>query len=94
MNLSPELQEEAERLASQQGLSLEQFVLQAVREKINAIKAQVDLLIDTPIDGGVAGSRLGEQDGILVFDTESLDGVDFDLLLEEGRGRSWEELGL
>ena len=46
MDLSPELQEEAEKVASRQGLSLEQFVLQAVIEKINSIKAQVDLLVD------------------------------------------------
>ncbi|MGB3614611.1 MAG: hypothetical protein WBA10_12530 [Elainellaceae cyanobacterium] len=94
MDLSPELQEEAEKLARRQGLSLEQFVLQAVIDKINSIKAQVDLLMDTAIDGGAAESRLREQDGVLVFDTEPLDRVDFDALLEEGRGRSWDELGL
>ena len=33
----------------------------------------------------MTGSQLREQDGILVFDTEPLDQVNFDLLLEEGR---------
>ena len=94
MNLSPELQQEVEQMASRQGLSLEQFVLQAVIEKINALKEQVTSSADIAMNGSLSGSQLREQDGILVFDTESLDGVDFDLLLEEGRGRSWEELGL
>ncbi|MBE9063786.1 hypothetical protein [cf. Phormidesmis sp. LEGE 11477] len=94
MNLSPELQQEVEQMASRQGLSLEQFVLQAVIEKINALKAQVTSSADIAMNGSLTGSQLREQDGILVFDTESLDGVDFDLLLEEGRGRSWKELGL
>ncbi|MGB3545844.1 MAG: hypothetical protein WBA17_02655 [Saprospiraceae bacterium] len=88
------MQQEVEQMASLQGLSLEQFVLQAVIEKINALKAQIPSSADIAMNGSLTGSQLREQDGILVFDTESLDGVDFDLLLEEGRGRSWEELGL
>jgi hypothetical protein len=50
--------------------------------------------VDVALNAGSAGSRLREKDGILVFDTESLDQVDFDLLLEQGRDRSWEALGL
>jgi hypothetical protein len=95
MNLSPALQQEVEQIARRQGLSPEQFVMQAVTEKINAFKAQVDpALVDVALNAGSAGSRLREKDGILVFDTESLDQVDFDLLLEQGRDRSWEALGL
>lgn len=67
---------------------MEQFVLQAVVEKINALTAQVASSADTATNSRSTGSHLREQDGILVFDTESLDQVDFELLLEEGRGRS------
>ena len=94
MNLSPEMQQEVEQIARRQGLSLEQFILQAVIEKIHSVKSQVDVSMDTAAEAGEARSRLREQDGLLVFDTEPLEQVDFDLLLEEGRGRSWEALGL
>lgn len=94
MNLSFALQQEVEQIARRQGLSPEQFILQAVMEKINALKAQVDLSAGTSLSADSAESGLRDQGGVLVFDTESLEQVDFDLLLEQGRGRSWEELGL
>lgn len=94
MDLSPKLKEKARKAASHQGLSLEQFVFQAVTEKIDSIESQVDLFIATATDGRTASSELREQDGVLVFDTELLDWVDLDFLLEKSRGRSWEELGL
>ncbi|MGB3788639.1 MAG: hypothetical protein WA949_11560 [Phormidesmis sp.] len=73
MNLSPEMQQEVEQIASQQGLSLEQFILQAVIEKVKALKAQVASSASKAANGSVAESQLREQDGILVFDTEPLD---------------------
>lgn len=98
MDLSSALQQEVEQIARRQGLSPEQFILQAVREKINALKMQVGLSVTLSADASLSvdavESRLRDQDGILVFDTESLEQVDFDLLLEQGRDRSWEELGL
>ncbi|WP_121969724.1 hypothetical protein [Leptolyngbya sp. BC1307] len=98
MDLSSALQQEVEQIARRQGLSPEQFILQAVTEKINALKAQVSLSVtlsaDTAMRVDSVESRLRDQDGILVFDTESLEQVDFDALLEQSRGRSWEELGL
>lgn len=98
MDLSSALQQEVEQIARRQGLSPEQFILQSVTEKINALKTQVSLSVtlsaDTAMRVDSVESRLRDQDGILVFDTEPLEQVDFDWLLEQSRGRSWEELGL
>ena len=38
MNLSPALQQEIEQIATRQGISPEQFILQTLMEKINALK--------------------------------------------------------
>jgi uncharacterized protein (DUF433 family) len=43
MNLPQQLQQDAAQFAQQQGISLEQFILWAVAEKIGALKQQVDL---------------------------------------------------
>lgn len=94
MNLSPALQQEIEQIAIRQGISPEQFIWQAVTEKINALNEQATALADTALSSSSAESLLREQDGILVFDTESLDHIDFNLLIEQNRGRAWEQLGL
>jgi hypothetical protein len=41
MNLSPALQQKIEQIAILQGISPEQFILQAVTEKISALKEQI-----------------------------------------------------
>jgi uncharacterized protein (DUF433 family) len=43
MNLPQQLQQDATQFAQQQGISLEQFVLRAVAEKVGALKQQADL---------------------------------------------------
>jgi hypothetical protein len=94
MNLSPALQQEIEKIAIQQGISPEQFIWRAVTEKINSLNEQATALADTALSSSAAESLLREQDGILVFDTESFDHIDFNLLIEQSRGRSWEQMGL
>jgi uncharacterized protein (DUF433 family) len=42
LNLPNELKQEAEQLASQQGISLEEFILGAVAEKVNSLSQQLD----------------------------------------------------
>ncbi|MBD2104746.1 DUF433 domain-containing protein [Leptolyngbya sp. FACHB-261] len=42
MNLPPQLQQEAEKWAAQQGISLEQFILRAITEKIGNLSQQLD----------------------------------------------------
>jgi len=64
LNLPVQLQQEAEKLAALQGISLDQFILWAVAEKVAALKQQysLDELIEaitpenihTEIDSGVA----------------------------------------
>jgi uncharacterized protein (DUF433 family) len=43
MNLPQQLQQDATQFAQQQGISLEQFVLWAVAEKVGALKQKADL---------------------------------------------------
>jgi hypothetical protein len=85
MNLSPALQQKIEQIAIRQGISPEQFILQAVTEKISSLKEQIPNLSDTTSPSSSAESHLRDQDGILVFDTESLDHIDFNLLIEQSR---------
>ncbi len=84
MNLTPTLQQEIDQLAQSQGISSEQFILQAIAEKITVLKQPASL----------AEAALREKDGLLVFDTESLDHIDFNALIDQNRDRSWEQLGL
>lgn len=93
MNISPALQQEIEEIATLQGISPEQFILQTLMEKINALKQQLPTPVGTKSLSSSADSHLREQDGILVFDTQSLDGIDFNELIEQSRERDWEQLG-
>jgi hypothetical protein len=93
MNLSPPLQQEIEEIATLQGISPDQFILQTLMEKVKLIKNQsIDRSPDSMVPSD--GSRLKEKDGLLVFETESLNHIDFNQLLEESRERDWEHLGL
>ncbi len=94
MNFSPALQQEIEQIATLQGISPEQFILQTLMEKINALKQQLPNSSSTELLSNSADSHLREQDGILVFDTQSLEGIDFNQLLEQSRERDWEQLSL
>ena len=88
MNLSPALQQAIEQIALSQGISSEQFIVQTLIEKINSFKHR-DLTVSTSQTG------LREQDGILVFDTEALDHVDFNALIAQSREeRALEQSGL
>jgi len=88
MNLSSALQQVIEQIASSQGISSEQFIVQTLVEKINSLN-QPGLTVSTSQTG------LREQDGILVFDTEPLDHIDFNALLAQSREeRALEQNGL
>jgi hypothetical protein len=76
MNLSPPLQHEIEQIATLQGISPDQFILQTLMEKINLIKNQ-DIDRSHLPNVYPAESRLQEKDGLLVFETESLNHIDF-----------------
>jgi hypothetical protein len=77
MNLSPAIQRAIEEIASSQGISAEQFIIQTLIEKISSCQPVV-FNSDTQ-----AGLR--EKDDVLVFDTESLDHIDFNALISQSR---------
>jgi hypothetical protein len=78
MNLSSDLQQAIEQIASSQGISPEQFIVQTLIEKISSFK-HPNLTVSTSQTG------LREHDGILVFDTEALDHIDFNALIAQSR---------
>jgi hypothetical protein len=84
MNLTPTLQQKIDQLALSQGISSEQFILQAITEKIIGLQSPASM----------TEAALREKDGLLVFDTDPLDHIDFNALIEQSRDRSWEHLGL
>ncbi len=88
MNLSPELQEAIAQIASSQGISPEEFIVQTLIEKIRSLQSP----IPTP---SASQTGLREKEGILVFETESLDSIDFNTLIAQSREeRIWEQMGL
>lgn len=82
MNLSPTLAQAIATIAASQGISPEEFIIQTLTEKIQSLQS-------------VRSKQLGltEKSGILVFETESLDHVDFDALIAQGReDDGWESI--
>jgi hypothetical protein len=88
MNLSPALQQAIKEIASNQGISAEEFIVQTLTEKIGSLKQP-----DATVSVSQAGLR--EKDGILIFETESLDRIDFNALIAQSRQeRDLEQIGL
>jgi predicted HicB family RNase H-like nuclease len=50
LNLPVQLKQEAEQWAAKQGVSLNQFILWAVAEKVGALKQQLDDVPRTPTE--------------------------------------------
>ncbi|MBD2055422.1 hypothetical protein H6F88_05205 [Oculatella sp. FACHB-28] len=78
MNLSPDLQEAIAQIAIKQGISPEEFIVQALTEKIRSLQSPVS----NPSPPQVG---LREKEGVLVFETESLDHIDFNTLIAQSR---------
>ena len=78
MNFSPELQEAIAHIATQQGISPEEFIVQTLTEKIRNLQRSVPS-VPTEQTG------LIEKEGILVFATKSLDHIDFNALIDQSR---------
>jgi hypothetical protein len=88
MNLSPDLQEAIAQIASRQGISPEEFIVQTLAEKIKSLQLPVSNL-------STSQTGLRKKEGVLVFDTESLDHIDFNSLISQSReNRDWEQMGL
>ena len=88
MNLSPNLQQAIEQIAASQGLSSEQFIIQTLTGKINSFKQPTQASSTSP-------TGLRQKDGLLVFDTGSLNHIDFNALMTQSREEcDWESVGL
>jgi len=86
MDLSPTLQQAIEQIAASQGLSSEQFIIQTLTEKINSFKQPTQASLTSP-------TGLRQKEGLWVFDTESLDHVDFNALITQSREEcDWESI--
>ncbi|MBD2491523.1 hypothetical protein [Aulosira sp. FACHB-615] len=82
MNLPPQLQEKIEKWANSQGISTEQFILQAITEKI-ATLSQQKLAEDT--QPNLNQANLYRKDGILVVDAELPANFDINTFIDELR---------
>lgn len=78
MNLSPELEEAIASIATQQGISPEEFIVQTLTEKVERLQSPIST--HTVIQSG-----LQEKEGILIFETEPLDHIDFNALIAQSR---------
>lgn len=77
MNLSPDLQEAIAQIDIKQGISPEEFIVQTLTEKIRSLQS-----LSNPSAPQVG---LREKEGVLVFETESLDHIDFNTLIAQSR---------
>jgi hypothetical protein len=88
MNLPLPLQKEAEQWAQLQGLSLEEFILQAVAEKVSGLNQQMPELsgsIPQNLHSSVSElPRLYQKEGILVIKTAPLS-IDINAFMDEMR---------
>jgi len=78
MNLSPDLQEAIAQIAIEQGISPEEFIIQTLTEKIRSLQSPAS-------NPSVPQVGLREKEGVLVFETESLDHIDFNTLIAQSR---------
>jgi len=89
VNLPSQLQQEVEKWASRQGISLEQFILQAVVEKVTALNQQ-NTQATTQISQAVQSStsqqsKIYRKEGILVVETEPINNIDINAFIDELR---------
>lgn len=78
MNLSSDLQDAIVQIAIEQGISPEEFVVQTLTEKIRSLQPPVSI-------PSTSQTGLRDQEGVLVFETESLDHIDFNALIAQSR---------
>ncbi|MFN6517449.1 MAG: hypothetical protein RMY29_023620 [Nostoc sp. CreGUA01] len=90
MNFPPQLQQKIEKWASSQGISTEQFVLQAIAEKIDTLSQQV-IEEDTQQNSEIANvpplnlPNIYRKEGILVVEAELPENFDVNAFIDELR---------
>ncbi|BAZ32311.1 hypothetical protein NIES4074_48130 [Cylindrospermum sp. NIES-4074] len=90
MNFPSQLQQKIEKWASSQGISPEQFVLQAVTEKVAALSQKT-----TEVTNNVSSlnqPRVYRKEGILVIDAELPENFDFNTFIDELRAERIQDL--
>ncbi|MBD2567317.1 hypothetical protein [Anabaena lutea] len=90
MNFPLQIQRKIEKLASSQGISTEQFVLQAVTEKIHAltqkkVEEDTEQNSDTTNVTPLNQAKVYRKEGILVVDAELPENFDFNTFIDELR---------
>ncbi|PSB09446.1 hypothetical protein C7B76_25290 [filamentous cyanobacterium CCP2] len=86
MNLSSDLQKAIAQIAIRQGISPEEFIVQTLTEKVKSLQSPGS-------SPATAQTGLRDKEGILVFETESLDHIDFNALIAQSREeRAWEQI--
>lgn len=91
MKLPPQFQQEVEKWASHQGISTEQFIVQAVAEKIDALSQQGAEEHPDKQDSQTTNALLPQQpkvyrkEGILVVDAELPENFDINTFIDELR---------
>ncbi|QYX30957.1 hypothetical protein [Sphaerospermopsis torques-reginae] len=92
MNFPLQIQQEIEKLAGSQGISTEQFILQAVTEKIDAL-TQKKVKACEVVSSNLA--KVYRKDGILVVDAELPENFDVNTFIDELREeRIGDQMGL
>jgi DNA-binding transcriptional MocR family regulator len=90
MNFPPQLQQKIEKWASSQGISTEQFVLQAIAEKIDALSQQMaeeHTEQNSEVTNVVSSNqpKVYRKEGILVVDAELPENFDLNTFIDELR---------
>ena len=88
MNFPCEFQEEVEQWAASAGLSAEQFVMQVISERLTLLKQQKnsdEIVLNTTQPLSSDRSRLHRTKGILVIQTDPLNGFDINAFVGEMR---------
>lgn len=82
MNFPPQLQQKIQKWASSQGISTEQFVLQAVAEKIDALTQQTIEATNVVSSNQL---KVYRKEGILVVDAQLPENFDLNTFIDELR---------
>jgi hypothetical protein len=99
MNFPLQIQRKIEKLASSQGISTEQFILQAVAEKIDALTQQMaegntETNLQTTNVVSSNQANVYRKEGILVVDAELPENFDFNKFIDELRKEEASNLSL
>ena len=91
MNLSPALQHAIEQIATSQGISSEEFIVQTLMEKVSTLQQRSSDSENSPTASSHQTPQLHDKNGILVIETAPLDHINFSDLIEQLRAERDQE---